>query len=196
MIGHFATMAARADTAGFAGIEIHTAHGYLISQFLSPNTDRRTDEWGGSPANRARFLLAVRVVVPLAFVVAVKLNAPKFRSGAFDLDDARTVIRLLGDPRGLFPGIRRNPPLGGAGTMTTELVVVAGLPNHWLAGQDRIAPNPRPPASADRQGRGRPVSCHDDVATAPQPPTAGSSVTEGFRYPIICAGSSLTVPVD
>jgi 2,4-dienoyl-CoA reductase-like NADH-dependent reductase (Old Yellow Enzyme family) len=100
-VTRFATTAARAEAAGFDGVEIHAAHGYLISQFLSPNTNRRTDRWGGSLPNRARFLLAVvdavRAAVTPSFAVAVKLNSADFQRGGFDVDDAREVVRLLGD---------------------------------------------------------------------------------------------------
>jgi 2,4-dienoyl-CoA reductase-like NADH-dependent reductase (Old Yellow Enzyme family) len=100
-VTRFATTAARAEAAGFDGVEIHAAHGYLISQFLSPNTNRRTDRWGGSLPNRARLLLAVvdavRAAVTPSFAVAVKLNSADFQRGGFDVDDAREVVRLLGD---------------------------------------------------------------------------------------------------
>ncbi|PRY44730.1 2,4-dienoyl-CoA reductase [Umezawaea tangerina] len=100
-VARFATTAARAEAAGFDGVEVHAAHGYLISQFLSPNTNLRTDDWGGPLANRARFLLAVvdavRAAVSPGFAVAVKLNSADFQRGGFDVDDAREVIGLLGD---------------------------------------------------------------------------------------------------
>ncbi|WNV86251.1 NADH:flavin oxidoreductase/NADH oxidase family protein [Umezawaea sp. Da 62-37] len=100
VIGRFAVTAARAEAAGFDGVEIHAAHGYLISQFLSPRTNLRTDGWGGSPTGRVRFLLAVvdavRAAVSPGFAVAVKLNSADFQRGGFDVDDAREVIRLLG----------------------------------------------------------------------------------------------------
>ncbi|MER8105575.1 NADH:flavin oxidoreductase/NADH oxidase family protein [Kitasatospora sp. NPDC094016] len=94
-----ATTARRAAQAGFDGVEIHAAHGYLLSQFLSPLVNTRTDAWGGSPANRARMLLdvvrAVRSAVPPRFAVAVKINSADFQRGGFDTDDARQVIAML-----------------------------------------------------------------------------------------------------
>ena len=82
-------------------MQIHAAHGYLISQFLSPLTNRRTDRWGGSLENRARLLLAVvsavRKAVSPQFCVAVKLNSADFQRGGFDADDARQVIQWLND---------------------------------------------------------------------------------------------------
>ena len=99
-VTRFATAAAQAEASGFDGVQIHAAHGYLISQFLSPLTNRRTDRWGGSLENRSRFLLAVvdavRAVVSPAFAVAVKLNSADFQRGGFDVDDARRVIEMLG----------------------------------------------------------------------------------------------------
>ena len=98
-VARFAETARRAQQAGFDGVEIHAAHGYLLSQFLSPLSNQRTDQWGGTLPNRARLLLdivrAVRSSVSPAFTVAVKLNSADFQRGGFDTDDAATVIRLL-----------------------------------------------------------------------------------------------------
>jgi 2,4-dienoyl-CoA reductase-like NADH-dependent reductase (Old Yellow Enzyme family) len=93
--------AARAERAGFDGVEVHAAHGYLLSQFLSPLVNKRTDEWGGSLANRARMLLdvvrAVRAAVSSSFTIAVKLNSADFQRGGFSEDDARQVVLWLND---------------------------------------------------------------------------------------------------
>ncbi|MFJ4184066.1 NADH:flavin oxidoreductase/NADH oxidase family protein [Kitasatospora sp. NPDC089509] len=98
-VERFATTARRAAEAGFDGVEIHAAHGYLLSQFLSPLVNTRTDAWGGPLEHRARLLLdvvrAVRAAVPPHFAVAVKLNSADFQRGGFDLDDAREVIAML-----------------------------------------------------------------------------------------------------
>lgn len=103
LIARFADTAALAEAAGFDGVEIHAAHGYLISQFLSPKVNRRGDAWGGSLENRARFLIeivkAVRARVSAGFGVAVKLNSADFQRGGFDFDDARKVVEWLGDKR-------------------------------------------------------------------------------------------------
>lgn len=96
----FVTTAALAERAGFTGVEIHAAHGYLLSQFLSPLANHRKDRWGGSLENRARLLLdivrGVRAAVSPGFAVAVKLNSADFQRGGFSPEDARTVVQMLG----------------------------------------------------------------------------------------------------
>lgn len=101
VVGRFAHVAKTAKEAGFTGVQIHSAHGYLSSQFLSPYTNRRTDEWGGSLENRARFLLetykAVREAVGSDFPVAAKLNSSDFQNGGFSNEDSARVARWLCD---------------------------------------------------------------------------------------------------
>jgi 2,4-dienoyl-CoA reductase-like NADH-dependent reductase (Old Yellow Enzyme family) len=101
VVARFAATARAAEEAGFTGVQIHAAHGYLLSQFLSPLTNRRTDGWGGSLANRARLLLdvvkAVRAQVSAGFCVAVKLNSADFQRGGFSEADARQVLQWLGE---------------------------------------------------------------------------------------------------
>ena len=100
LITRFATTAELAERAGFSGVQIHAAHGYLINQFLSPLTNRRDDQWGGPLENRARFLFetvrAVRSRVSAQFSVSVKLNSADFQKGGFDQDDAKWVVEQLG----------------------------------------------------------------------------------------------------
>lgn len=95
----FVTSAALAERAGFTGVEIHAAHGYLLSQFLSPLSNRRQDRWGGTLENRARLLLdivrGVRAVVAPGFAVSVKLNSADFQRGGFSPEDARAVVAML-----------------------------------------------------------------------------------------------------
>ncbi len=91
-VKRFATTVGLAERAGFDGVEVHAAHGYLLSQFLSPLVNKRSDEWGGQLENRARLLLdvvcAIRMVVSSSFTVAVKLNSADFQRGGFDANDA------------------------------------------------------------------------------------------------------------
>lgn len=99
VIQRFATTAKLGEQAGFTGVEIHAAHGYLLSQFLSPLSNQRTDQWGGSLENRARLLIeivkAVRAVVSDQFAVAVKLNSADFQRGGFSSEDAQQVVKML-----------------------------------------------------------------------------------------------------
>lgn len=93
--------AAIAEDTGFGGVEIHAAHGYLLSQFLSPLSNHRSDDWGGSLENRARLLFDivadVRARVSKCFCVAVKLNSSDFQRGGFDQDDALRVVKGLNE---------------------------------------------------------------------------------------------------
>jgi 2,4-dienoyl-CoA reductase-like NADH-dependent reductase (Old Yellow Enzyme family) len=101
VIQRFARTAQLAEQAGFSGVQIHAAHGYLLSQFLSPLSNKRTDRWGGSLENRARLLLevikAVRALVAPQFCVAVKLNSADFQRGGFAEADAKQVVQLLNE---------------------------------------------------------------------------------------------------
>jgi len=98
-ITRYARTAQIAKKAGFDGVQIHAAHGYLVSQFLSPITNRRNDDWGGSLENRARFLrriyAATRAAVGPDFPVAVKLNSADFQKGGFSLEDCAQVAKWL-----------------------------------------------------------------------------------------------------
>ena len=101
VIQRFTTTAKRAEQAGFDGVEIHGAHGYLLAQFLSPLTNKRHDQWGGSLENRARLLIEVVKSVQAAcgegFAIAVKLNSADFQRGGFDVADAEQVVKMLGE---------------------------------------------------------------------------------------------------
>jgi len=95
----FVATALLAERAGFTGVQVHAAHGYLLSQFLSPLSNRRQDRWGGSLENRARLLLdivqGIRAAVAPGFAVSVKLNSADFQRGGFSPEDARTVVAML-----------------------------------------------------------------------------------------------------
>jgi 2,4-dienoyl-CoA reductase-like NADH-dependent reductase (Old Yellow Enzyme family) len=101
LIRRFGETALAAQACGFDGVEVHAAHGYLLAQFLSPLTNRREDEWGGSLENRARLLLeivrTIRDRVGPEFVIGVKLNSADFQKGGFDISDAAQVVGWLGD---------------------------------------------------------------------------------------------------
>ncbi len=99
LIRAFAQGARRAQAAGFDAVQIHAAHGYLLSQFLSPAYNRRTDTYGGAVENRARALLevftAVRGEVGPDFPVLVKMNCQDFCPDGLGLDDAVAVAKML-----------------------------------------------------------------------------------------------------
>ena len=99
IIVRFGICAAAVKKAGFTGVQIHAAHGYLLSQFLSPRSNLRTDEYGGDLANRARVLLAVvasvRAAVGPDFPVAVKLNSADFQKGGFAFEESLQVAQWL-----------------------------------------------------------------------------------------------------
>lgn len=101
LVERFARAAAIAKRAGFDGVEIHGAHGYLISQFLSPLANLRTDAWGGTAEKRRRFLLealrAVRAAVGDAFPIGVKLNSADFQRGGFSETESMAVVCALVD---------------------------------------------------------------------------------------------------
>jgi len=95
----FIKTAVLAEQFGFNGVQIHAAHGYLLSQYLSPITNKRQDQWGGSVENRARLLVeivkGVRASVGKQFAVAVKINSADFQRGGFSSDDAKRVVEML-----------------------------------------------------------------------------------------------------
>jgi 2,4-dienoyl-CoA reductase-like NADH-dependent reductase (Old Yellow Enzyme family) len=101
VIARFAHAASIAKSAGFAGVQVHAAHGYLISSFLNPRANQRSDQWGGSLDNRARLLMrvvaAVRAKVGSGFAVSVKLNSSDFQQGGFSFDECKQVIAWLNE---------------------------------------------------------------------------------------------------
>lgn len=103
IVQRFGAVAKIAQDCGFTGVQVHGAHGYLISSFLSPVTNRRDDRWGGPIENRARLLIecvrAVRAQVGPGFPVSVKLNSDDFRKGGFSHADCLKVVELLNAER-------------------------------------------------------------------------------------------------
>lgn len=130
LVKRWAIAAKACKDAGFTGVQVHGAHGYLISQFLSPRVNLRTDEYGGSLENRARFLLdvvkAVRAAVGPAFPVSVKLNSADFQKGGFDFEDSLQVVKWLEaasvDLMEISGGTYEQPKLMGAAGMEEEEV--------------------------------------------------------------------------
>ena len=128
IIDRFATAAAVCVEAGFDGVELHAAHGYLITQFLSPLTNLRTDEWGGTPERRMRFLIEVvrrvRQRVSPGFAVAVKLNSADFQRGGFTEEDSRMVVAALAreavDLIEVSGGNYESPAMGGPAAPATR----------------------------------------------------------------------------
>lgn len=99
LVQRYAFAAEIARATGFTGVQIHAAHGYLLSSFLSPASNRRTDEFGGPIENRARLLIqiirATRQRVGPDFAISVKLNSDDFRKGGFSPADCLAVVGLL-----------------------------------------------------------------------------------------------------
>ena len=99
IIQRFGRSALICKKAGFSGVEIHAAHGYLINQFLSPLHNLRNDEWGGTPEKRRKFLMDVyaeiRKQVGTDFPIAIKLNSADFQKGGFTEEDSLATIKAL-----------------------------------------------------------------------------------------------------
>jgi 2,4-dienoyl-CoA reductase-like NADH-dependent reductase (Old Yellow Enzyme family) len=99
LIARYGRAAGIVKQAGFSGVQIHGAHGYLVSQFLSPHHNRRTDQWGGSAENRRRFVIevlrAMRAAVGPQFPIGIKLNSADFQRGGFTEEESLDVIRAL-----------------------------------------------------------------------------------------------------
>jgi 2,4-dienoyl-CoA reductase-like NADH-dependent reductase (Old Yellow Enzyme family) len=127
-IDRFATSAAVCETAGFDGVQIQGAHGYLIAQFLSQLTNLRTDDWGGDPRRRMKFVLEVvrriRARVSPGFAVGIKLNSADFQRGGFTEDESRNVLAALaGEGIDLFEisgGSYEQPAMGGSVAASTR----------------------------------------------------------------------------
>jgi hypothetical protein len=96
VIQGFVASAQNLAEAGFDGVELHGAHGYLITQFLSPSSNHRGDKWGGSTENRARFveeiIRGIRNRVGAEFVVGLKMEAHEYVEGGIDLEEARKLV--------------------------------------------------------------------------------------------------------
>ncbi|GAA5317242.1 MAG: NADH:flavin oxidoreductase/NADH oxidase family protein [Candidatus Pelagadaptatus aseana] len=124
LIQRFADAAQQAKDVGFSGVQIHGAHGYLVSQFLSPHHNQRQDEWGGSLENRMRFVIeiyqAIRSKVGFDYPVAIKLNSADFQKGGFGEGESLEVIKTLEslgiDLIEISGGNYENPNMMGSGS--------------------------------------------------------------------------------
>ncbi|KAJ5109922.1 hypothetical protein N7532_002567 [Penicillium argentinense] len=101
IVNGFAHAAEYLDKAGFDGIQLHGAHGYLLSQFLSPSTNQRTDKYGGDLKNRMRLILEVRDEIAKRvrkdFVVGIKINSVEFQEKGFQPEEAKDLCQALED---------------------------------------------------------------------------------------------------
>ena len=99
IIQRFGTAAALSKEAGFDGVQIHGAHGYLVSQFLSPRHNQRDDHWGGDADRRMNFLRkaygAIRAAVGPQYPVGIKLNSADFMKDGFSEDESMGVVKAL-----------------------------------------------------------------------------------------------------
>ena len=165
LIAAFARAARVARETGFDGVQIHAAHGYLISQFLSPRANVREDAWGGPLENRARFLMeavkATRAAVGADFAVSVKLNSADFQKGAFAFEDSLTVAGWLAD----------------AGV---DLLEISGgtYEQPRMVGTDGLAPPDQPKAASTRAREAYFLDFARAMLKAKTPPLM---VTGGFR---------------
>lgn len=122
IIEKFALSAKLAKECGFTGVQIHGAHGYLVSQFLSPRHNQREDQWGGSLENRMRFVLAIyhaiRKNVGDDFPIGIKLNSADFMKGGFSEEDSMAVVTRLAqvgiDLIEISGGTYENPSMMGS----------------------------------------------------------------------------------
>ena len=122
IVAAFARGAERAKEAGFDGVQIHSAHGYLLSEFLSPAFNKRTDEYGGDIRNRAKIhrevLLATRNAVGTDCPVLIKMNSQDFIDGGLSLEDSVQVGKILTeggiDAIEISGGMLHNPKLHGS----------------------------------------------------------------------------------
>ena len=133
LVQKFITSAKVAKEAGFSGVQIHAAHGYLISQFLSPHDNRRTDKYGSSLENRMRFLkeiyLGMREELGKNFTIGIKINSTDFKEdGLTEEDSLKTIIELanLGlDFVEISGGTYERPAMMGATSKSTNQVFFA-----------------------------------------------------------------------
>ena len=167
----FASAARRARAAAFDAVQIHAAHGYLLSQFLSPYFNRRTDAYGGDVTHRARLLLevaaAVRAEVGEDYPVLVKMNAADFLPGGLSVDDMLRVAGML-EAEGLERrrAQRRDRPRAGPRQLSRVGRPAPGEPEAYY----------EPPRSGSRTTS---PAAHSSVAASAPSSTVERLVAEG-----------------
>jgi len=133
IIKRFGRSAAVCKQAGFSGVQIHGAHGYLVSQFLSPHHNKRNDQWGGSAENRRRFVLEVyaeiRRQVGSDFPIGIKLNSADFQRGGFSEEESSATMQALAaagiDMIEISGGTYEAPAMAGSGSNAKKATTVA-----------------------------------------------------------------------
>ena len=152
VVGAFRDAARRADAAGFEVVEIHAAHGYLLHQFLSPLTNRRTDEYGGSLENRMRLPLevarAVREAFPEDLPVLVRISATDWVEGGWDLEQSVVFARELREA-----GVDLVDCSSGGTVPDAKIPVGARLPGAVRRGDPRAGGRPDRRGRADHRAR-------------------------------------------
>ena len=205
IIERFATAAAVCETAGFDGVQVHGAHGYLVAQFLSPLSNRRNDDWGGDPERRMRFVLEVvrriRTRVSPGFAVGIKLNSADFQRGGFSEDESRGVVAALAheglDLIEVSGGSYESPAMMGSAAASTRAreayfleyartvrSLVGDIPVAVTGGfRSRAAMDEAIRAGeCDVVGLGRPSATTTDAAAAILTRRADSLMTHQLRY--------------
>lgn len=167
IIQQFVDGARRSREAGFDGVELHGAHGYLLTQFFSPHTNRRTDKWGGSLLNRARFPLEVvrriRSEVGRDFPILYRLSAEERIPGGTTLEDSLQLVRLLDEAGvdcfdvsvGIYDSIDSIYALQGqaSGTLLPLAAAVKGVTAKPVIGVGRLGWDLELAARAVQEGR-------------------------------------------
>lgn len=145
-IARFGRAAALCQRAGFSGVQIHGAHGYLVSQFLSPHHNQRQDGWGGSAEKRRRFVLEVyaeiRRQVGPAFPIGIKLNSADFQRGGFTEAESLDTIQALAtagiDLVEISGGTYEAPAMTGVGKTVQQAASTAAREAYFLEFAARV----------------------------------------------------------
>ncbi len=146
IVARFATTAAVVRDAGFDGVQLHGAHGYLISQFLSPRANVRDDDWGGDAERRRRFVLevvrATRAAVGDDFPLGIKLNSADFQRGGFSEEESVEVVAALAeagiDLVEISGGTYESPAMMGSGSTQPQRASTAAREAYFLDYAERV----------------------------------------------------------